>query len=527
MLGFHVLELCKSILDPIYGLVAVTQEELAVINSPIYQRLRKVKQNGMLHLVWPAATHTRFEHSVGALFVADSMLQSFLFNSAAAGADKLRDFDDADPGQAINFRSVSEEDRRFVFRAARLAALVHDLGHGPLSHTFDTFAPKIDDIRQVLEDSRFEALSDLRDVLLTPDRSQRLVPRVTHEAMSCIFFCAIWSELPDSAQKDPWLPKVVAAAILGDKAFQCLKENSTHRSWIPLIHDIVSSAPADADRMDYLERDSRSLGVTYGLFDRNRLLKSMLCYKSVSSVDAGFRLGWKRSGLRAVENFVQARFELFVQVYYHKTNRAISLMLEEISNLADKTDVDIFCGQSNHFTGLRDEYAKLSDDRFLSVLQGERGGPLEGHSEINTIARDVDERRLWKRIYEVQREARTGVDYGDPKEQADITRNKLKGVCDQLLLGQPCLPLGLDTYDPKATKDLEKGAVLLERDTNGFYSARSNTSWHDASPLIKVLSAAERSIGRIYLKDSNKDVATKLRKRAMQLDIGGANEDKH
>src|SRR5688572_16548787 len=80
----HPLHLVKAILDPIHGLVRMTSEEMSVVDHPLFQRLRYIKQNGLLHLVFPSATHTRFEHSVGALFVADSILQALYFNWLAA-----------------------------------------------------------------------------------------------------------------------------------------------------------------------------------------------------------------------------------------------------------------------------------------------------------------------------------------------------------------------------------------------------------------------------------------------------------
>src|SRR5690606_26305854 len=110
-------------------------------------------------------------------------------------------------------------------------------------------------------------------------------------------------------------------------------------SLVPLMHDLIASAPADADRMDYVERDSRSTGVSYGLFDRGRVLKSLLCFADEQRT---LRLGIKSSGFRAIENFIQARFELFVQVYYHKTNRAIELMLRKIGGIAERAGLTIF-----------------------------------------------------------------------------------------------------------------------------------------------------------------------------------------
>src|SRR3954467_4997264 len=84
----HPLDLPKSVLDPVHGLVRMTGLEVRVLNHPTFQRLRRVKQNGLLHLVFPAATHTRFEHSIGVLSVADAMIRALISNSETAAGKK-------------------------------------------------------------------------------------------------------------------------------------------------------------------------------------------------------------------------------------------------------------------------------------------------------------------------------------------------------------------------------------------------------------------------------------------------------
>ena len=76
----------RSTLDPVHGLIRLTPEEVKIIDHPLFQRLRTIKQNGLLHLVFPAATHTRFEHSIGTVFVANSMLDALFHNSRVAAS---------------------------------------------------------------------------------------------------------------------------------------------------------------------------------------------------------------------------------------------------------------------------------------------------------------------------------------------------------------------------------------------------------------------------------------------------------
>ncbi len=496
MHGFHPLALSRAILDPLHGLIRFSDEEMQVLSSPLFQRLRKIKQNGLLHYVFPSATHTRFEHSLGVLFVADSMLQSLIYNSVASGK-KLAQSESLQPGLAVDFSKLCEDEElaRYLFRVTRLAALVHDLGHGPLSHTFDSFAPKSEDIVKMIDgDERFAALRSLRKNFLKEDR-------IHHEHMSCLFFYAIWHEI---GEKELEIPNSVASAILGQEAFH-LVENVKHRQWLPFINDIISSAPADADRMDYLERDSRSCGVSYGLFDRDRLLKTLLCYRTREN---DYRLGLKLSGLRAIENFVQARFELFVQVYYHKTNRAVELMLNKISEIAksdNKTLID-----ATSFESLAQAYIALGDELFMARLQSN-----DLPEEIRKVAGEIQNRRLWKRIYDL-----------DPCERlvgAESDRDTWKFSHAQKILAElkrtdSNLPLFVDKIPPKATKDLDKGAVLLRRDRNGIYATQEDLMWRQASPIIDALEKEEKNIVRIYLHESNPVLAKSLRDKAFKID---------
>ncbi|MBC3789457.1 hypothetical protein [Spirosoma utsteinense] len=277
---------------------------------------------------------------------------------------------------------------------------------------------------------------------------------------------------------------------------------------MPLLHDLVASAPIDADRMDYMERDSRSIGVSYGLYDKERLLKSFLVYyekskDGVGKTQTAYRLGIKLSGVRAVENFVQARFELFVQIYYHKTNRAIELMFREIGEVAAIEQIDIF--NINNTKDLVDAYSNLSDVRFLRLLQNKdeiyKIDSFTDKKSIIDLAEKLAKRELWKRVFE-----------GDQDNLSYIYNKLCEGTSREILF---------DRIDPKATKDLNKGAALLKRGQDGYYSINGNTSegWTGQSKMIKALEEEEKTIGRIYYKGSSIDNLKSLRDQARQVSL--------
>lgn len=392
-------------------------------------------------------------------------------------------------GQAVPFHQFEETILEDLLRIVRIAALVHDLGHGPFSHTFDEFAPKAEQISKLIEkDNKLKCLKKLGD-LLGEDKSENA--RVEHEDMSCVLFAIIWSEIKKNNDRkvghhfqDDELPQIISSIILGKSG---LSNNTVLANFIPLLHDLVASAPIDADRMDYMERDSRSIGVSYGIYDKERLLKSMLVYQDESqdnSSSHSYRLGIKLSGIRAVENFIQARFELFVQIYYHKTNRAIEIMFNEIGKLASKERADLFRIDTSE--DIVKIYTDLSDAKFLMILQDLDSQytieKFENRDKIAVLAQKIASRKLWKKVFE-----------GDYEMIKKMCESLKGGLTDDTVI-RP------DKINPKATKDLENGAALLERNEYGFYATDKNSSqgWQEGSLMIDALAKEENMIGRIY-----------------------------
>lgn len=457
---FHPLRLTRTVRDPIHGNIGLTEEEVSIFNHRLFRRLHRVRQNGLLFLVFPSASHTRFEHSLGVLFVADAILQALFSNSLTAWnktPKAVAALEGALNGQAVDISSTADHVTEGVFRYARLAALVHDLGHGPFSHHFDPFAPRVDEVVRICEQEASLAY-------LLPE-IPRKAERIEHEFISCVLFTEIARQLCLPLED----AQVVSAIILGIPRLCPVMDL---RQYIPLLHDIIASAPADADRMDYLERDSRSLGVSYGLYDRNRLLKSFLAYRD----ERGLRLGIKKSGARAVENFLQARFELFVQIYFHKTNRAVQLMLGRVAERAAKLSQPIF--QWSSLEEMATVYEELSDERFLRILRGKDVQWPLADDVFNQTAESIHHRQLWKRVYE-----------GSHVEEANEVAALLHAG------GYDCIS---DTVDPKATKDLAEGARLLIRNGEGIYSHTPKT-WMEESVIIAALAEAGGKLVRVYV----------------------------
>ncbi len=244
-----------------------------VIDHPDFQRLRRVRQLGPTHLVYPGATHTRFEHSLGAYGCAQRFLLSLLRHPAFAAA-------------------VTETD----LLTGLLAALLHDVGHYPYAHSL-------------------EALH----------RRGRETPR--HEDLAARL---LRGPLGNTVERACGVDRARVIALIRTK-------HDRHDNQIDRILACVVSSAIDADKMDYLERDSAHLGVPYGRsFDAGRLIAALTLNEAEDAIAIDAR------GKIPAEMFVFSRYMMFSEVYWHRTVRAASAMVEAaLADVFDALDPDL------------------------------------------------------------------------------------------------------------------------------------------------------------------------------------------
>lgn len=247
----------RNIWDSVWGQIELTEEEWELINTRPFQRLRRVHQLAMTMLVFPGATHTRFEHSLGTRHVADRIARRLI---DLAGREESAPFTEADA------------------RIVRLTALLHDLGHGPFSHVADPFLnAKIKHGHEWISAMAVAHLPELRDV-------------VERGAAG-------------------------TAQAIGDLLLA--------RGPRSVSRDIVSG-PTDADKIDYLLRDSQHTGVRGGHFDHEYLIDQLIGIESIGESWLGFR--W--NGIWAVEGIKLARYHMFRTVYTHRNRLVTDQMLD-------------------------------------------------------------------------------------------------------------------------------------------------------------------------------------------------------
>lgn len=270
--------------DPIHGTLPVSVREIRVIDHAIFQRLRNIKQLGFADLSFPGATHTRYSHSLGAMHVA-TRIYDRLFAHLELPA------------------RVHERFRQ----AVRLAMLFHDIGHAPLSHTTEMLMPPVGELGL--------------GVFAGTDVSRR----ATHEdyTLKIVLDSSLSHAVTRLFDDEGILPTDIAELIAGSL--------STHASgrfrhggidYAPVLRQIVSSE-CDADRMDYLQRDSFFSGVNYGKFDADWLIDNV----TPVIKDGSCFLAIKSRAIFSFEDFLLSRYHMFATVYLHHTPVIFEKML--------------------------------------------------------------------------------------------------------------------------------------------------------------------------------------------------------
>jgi len=271
-----------EIKDPVHGYVHITAEEREIIDSFPVQRLHRLRQLAGSEYVYPGANHTRFEHSVGVMYLAGRVAEN--------------------PNIS---RRISQNDAQKI----RIAALLHDAGHGPFSHVFEHLLDK--ELNKTHEDitSWIIRNSELKDIL---------------------------SKLGYNSEEIGKL--AVGRLHKPDKAF---------------LDQIISSS-VDVDKLDFVVRDTYHTGAEYGHIDIFRLIQTMAILDQNLAVSLG--------ALSALESFIIARIESFKSIYFHRVGRAAQIML---ATAMEKANEDL--GLTDFATP--EEYLSMDDYTVWTMLK--------------------------------------------------------------------------------------------------------------------------------------------------------------
>ena len=274
-----------EIRDPIHGFITLDSPERTVLDSVPVQRLRHIHQLAMEYLVYPGASHKRFEHALGVMELAgkvyDVITRPDLVN------DRVRNL----------VPEITNEDlRRYWRRVLRMAALCHDIGHLPFSHAAE-------------------------DELLPQDFKHE---HMTAALIKSTAMDKVWESLVPPLTPDHVLKLAVGKRYLPDVHFS---------NWEELLSEVIVGNAFGVDRMDYLLRDSLHIGVQYGRFDHLRLIESLRILTTTDYSDDPMTppatLGLEQGGIQSAEALSLARYSMFSQVYLHPVRRAYDIHLKD------------------------------------------------------------------------------------------------------------------------------------------------------------------------------------------------------
>jgi HD superfamily phosphohydrolase len=342
--------------DPVHHTIQISTDERRVIDNPLFQRLRRIKQTAFLNYVFPGATHDRFSHSIGAMHMAGLVFDQIAHEFASTFS--LKAFQ---PNQQDYFR-----------RVVRLAALLHDVGHGPFSHSLEGVTSAGKPIHPIRKD--FLELSDIPAHWIDPRGSANKDSWLSKPAHHEEFSIAIIARMSDEHGRIAGLLAQDVAALIVDwiaptDEFESMDRVGPSGRWsLKSALKSLVSGEVDADRMDYLLRDSHYTGVPYGNYDKEMLVGNMI-WRPHPEAPNTLCVALRRKALHAFEDFLISRFHMFLQLYSHKTTVGFDVILENA--LAELPDFAI--------DPTLDDYVNWSDDWLLRRILENRSSRWGQH----------------------------------------------------------------------------------------------------------------------------------------------------
>ncbi len=330
-----------EIRDPIHGFIRFDSDDREVINSAPYQRLREIHQLAMTYLVYPGATHKRFEHCLGVMELASRIY------------DTVTDPENLYHDSVRSLVPKGNTHKHSYWRTVlRMAALCHDLGHLPFSH-----GPE--------------------DLLPVGWKHERLSMEIIRsDAMK-----HYWSLLRIDCED-------VVKLALGPKEYS--KYNRTElNDWESILAEIIVGDVFGADRMDYLLRDSLHAGVAYGRFDHFRLIDTIRILPQTQSGSQQPTLGIEEGGLQAAESLLWARYFMYTQLYFHPVRRIYDRHLKEF--------LQAWLPQGK-FSISTTDHLRMTDSEVLSALRTSAGdSSFPGYESARRICERDHYRFLYQR----------------------------------------------------------------------------------------------------------------------------------
>jgi len=356
-MGKSFLSSFKKIYDSLHGFIRFDEYERELIDSLPFQRMHYIRQLGIAYLIYPGATHSRFEHSLGVMEIATRIF------------DKICQTVRPDVFQVVPRKGSAEY--FYWEKVLRLGALCHDLGHLPFSHVAET---------ALLKEKGHEEL--------------------TLNIIESSYLKSFWEKIREKSNVQKAFPdrdikEDVIKTAIGEDKLKLLGKNFMFTPWENIVAWIISGNFFGADRIDYLLRDSRYTGIAYGMFDYMQLIEQL---RILPGDNGELSIGIDENGIESAEALLLARHFMYKRVYQYPSVKALAFHLKrfmlsyclenkhllEIENFLYFTDADIItaimhAAKDKNHSGYHDARAIIERKEHLKAIS------LPSHVKKETI----------------------------------------------------------------------------------------------------------------------------------------------
>lgn len=423
-----------EIRDPIHGSIALSPLEVQICDSLEYQRLRAIKQLGFSEFSFPGATHNRFLHSIGVSHLAGIAFDTIFKNYP------FRDF----------------KTKNSLRQCVKLAALVHDIGHGPLSHTTEVVMPQLTEL----------------NIKLYKEQNRNQKRQANHEDYTVAFVTE--SEIANIIKAyGEFEPEHVAALVDSEILVQDDFFIVDSVDFRPILSQLVSSE-LDVDRMDYLLRDAYFCGTNYGNIELSWLIANL----TYTQVKDKLNLAINRRALYTFDDFLLSRHHMHLMVYFH--HKAI-IYEEMLTRYLESPDCKF------KLPAQLDKYIKCTDYSLYEHLNDAQDSSI--------WAKRIANRKPYKVLYETHS--------NDGSEKIKQIKTKLKSEDIDLIYVSS--GARLSKYHGATNQDMAYNIYVVEQYDKSIAPTKIQDTTEIFSRYEKI-----RMIERIYVSPEQKNAASNL-----------------
>lgn len=360
----------KYIKDPVHGYIKISGDDQKRIDTPLFQRLRNISHMGTGYLIYPGATHHRFDHSLGVMSLGVSVFENIVHNSNEKN---------------INHWSMQKSELESMKQTLKYACLLHDIGHSPFSHTCEEFYRKDKHILAKQLAKKIDFLSTGNKTITT------LKGKPPHEIMGCSLILDEYDEILNDLGVDPL---DVCAIILGEVQRGVQQKYRTHYR---VLANILDSS-IDVDKFDYLLRDNYMTGANLISLDKDRLL-------SAYTVSNNNELLLSGKALSLVTNLMTGRQQVYMWIYqHHKIVFTDALLKKIIHKMIEKKLID------DGFFSLEHMKSELIDDFDMISIIREKSKTDEEISKLYDMWRNRKFlKSCWKHSFEFDQKIESAI----------------------------------------------------------------------------------------------------------------------